>query len=464
MLDTFLSPLVLLPSLGMSNTLPFLGKNDDANFRPRAGVYDASLKLQEKLNELGIPIGGSQIQLKTTRSSARFSSSPHKQLIKRTTHAGTVPLETIELGSRYGIDVQVDGETFRLMADTGSSDTWLPSQDLKCFDDKTKEVPQSQCNFTKLTPPTFSGGQIPDRHLNITYDNGNSYLGTVGYEPVSIAGFNVERQVVAKVNIAKQPTTSPGGSHGIFGLGFPNTTSVYPGLDPTKDNASYPNPHNSIPYDPWIISAFKSGVIKKPVFTLVLGPIGGRDGENAGTLIIGGAAPPSSVSYSGNVSSAPLRKYGPPYRNYWWDIVPDGMTIGDQFIPWTEPGADSEPLAYSVDCGSDYSYVPQSTMTPWLKTFSTPTLADSRGYTYALCNATFSSVAVRIGGKDFPFEKSSLLVQPPYGAVDGSPGYCWTGIQPHGSFLGGTFLYGVAATFDMTQGSEKIVFSSVLSQ
>jgi hypothetical protein len=271
----------------------------------------------------------------------------------------------------------------------------------------------------------------------------------------------VKRQTIGKVGIAHREVSPAGNWNGILGLGFPNSTHVFPGLDPTKDNLSYPNPHNAIPYNPWMLSAFDDGVIDKPVFTLLLGPQGRNDGEIAGSIIIGGAAPPNSVRYGGVCASTKLRVYKPPYRNYFWDFVPDGMKVGDQYIPWEERASfDNGMRAYNVDSGNKYSYLPESTMDPWLKSFDPPSITNSLG-SYAPCNATFSSVAIRIGGKDIPFANASLLLQPPYGAVNGTPGYCWTGIQPWGRTLGGTFLSNVAATFDMTPGSERMVFSSL---
>ncbi|EMD84840.1 hypothetical protein COCHEDRAFT_1119081 [Bipolaris maydis C5] len=457
--------MILLPTQGSSTpSLSPIGYND-ANLRPRTNVDNDGLVLRQKLDELGLPIDGIELELKTARLPAGLSLSPGKKLSKRNTDTRIAPLYSIRGGGgMYAVDVQVNGETFRLLADTGSSDMWLPSQDLKCVNSMSQEPPPPTCNFTKFISPTYSGGQIPNRHFNITYANGNSYLGTVGYESVSIANLTVQRQVVAKVNFADQHTPFEGGWNGLLGLGFPNLTSAFPGLDPSKDNISYPNPHNAIPYNPWIMSAYESGIIKKPVFTLLVKPVGGPVGENAGSLIIGGAAPPGLVQYRGGFGRASLRRYNPPYRNYFWDFIPNGMALGDKYMPWNETAFDNGTQAFSVDSGSDYTYLPESIMTPWLESFNPPVVYDSQGASFALCNATFDSVAIRVGGEDLPFEKSSLLLQPPFGAVNGKPGYCWTGIQPSGTTLGGTFLSNVAATFDMTPGLERVIFASIVRQ
>ncbi|KAJ5023154.1 aspartic peptidase domain-containing protein [Bipolaris maydis] len=457
-LHTTVAALILVSSHAISTALEATGTNGDDDFRPRADVPNAQLEVQEQLKVLGIPVNGVQIDLKTT-SRPILGSSPDKRLFKRT--IGISPLESIQFETYYGIDVQVDGKTFRMWIDTGSADFWVPAQNVKCVDKNLMEIPQSRCNFTQFTPPTYSGGQIPDRNFNITYGDGELYVGTAGYEPVTVGGLTVKRQTVAKVELAYRISAAHNWN-GIIGLGFPNTTNVFPGSDPTKDNITYPNPHNAIPYNPWMLSAFEDGLIEKPVFTLLLGPQGRSDGEIAGSMIIGGAAPPNSVQYGGVTASTKLRIFQPPIRNYWWNFVPDGMKIGDQFIPWDEPASfDDGMWPYLVDCGAGYSYLPLSTMDPWLKTFDPPSISTNNG-SYAPCNATFSSVAVRIGGKDIPFANSSLLLPPPYGAVDGMPGYCWTGIQSWGYVLGGSFLSGVAATFDMTSGSEKMVFSSIV--
>ena len=239
-LHAAIAAMVLLPTQGSSTpSLSPIGYND-ANPHPRTDARDAGLELRKKLDELGLPIDGIELELKTTRLSAGLDSSPDKQLSKRNTDTRIAPLYSVRGGGGlYAVDVQVNGETFRLLADTGSSDIWLPSQDLKCINSMSKEPPPPTCNFTKFISPTYSGGQIPNRHFNITYGNGNSYLGTVGYEPVSVADLTVQRQVVAKVNIADQHTPFEGGWNGLLGLGFPNSTSAYPGLDPSKDNVVY---------------------------------------------------------------------------------------------------------------------------------------------------------------------------------------------------------------------------------
>ncbi|RMZ71672.1 putative aspartic-type endopeptidase [Pyrenophora seminiperda CCB06] len=451
-LHTAVAALALLPSYAIGTPFLSLGNNNDANSRRNADVNNAQLEAREMLNELGIPVDGFQIDLKSTR------------LVKRASDTGTAPVKSIELGTMYASDIQVHGETFRLLLDTGSPDLWLPSQGVKCVDGNAKEVPQSQCNFTRFTPPTYSGGQIPDRHFNRSYTNGNHYLGTVGYEDVTIGDLTVERQIVAKVNVAKQDAPFHGDWNGVLGLGFSNLTTAFPGLDPTKDNDTIGNPHNAIPYNPWILSAYESGVIKKPVFTLVLEPMGKPDGESAGTLIVGGAASPSSTRYTGAPGSAKLRRYPAPYRNYWWDFVPDGMNIGGRFIPWTEKSTvDNGLKTYYVDSGQRWTTIPESTMTAWLKTFSPPATQHSSGFGIALCNATFDSLAIRVGGSDIAFGNSSLLLQPPIGAVDDKPGYCWTGVMSGVEpLLGSTFLSNVAVTFDMTPGAERMVFSNII--
>ncbi len=78
----------------------------------------------------------------------------------------------------YLTEVKTAGQSFNLIVDTGSSDTWIVKEGFQCLNPRS--VP---CSFAKTFQGDFPGGKITDQHLNITYgyQGGPSMVGDMGF-------------------------------------------------------------------------------------------------------------------------------------------------------------------------------------------------------------------------------------------------------------------------------------------
>jgi hypothetical protein len=134
----------------------------------------------------------------------------------------------------------------------------------------------------------FTGGEIGNVHLNITYGIG-AVSGRFGFEDITIAGLTVRNAQVGSVNGA---FFSANNASGLLGMGFPVLTSEFPGTDPTKnDPATVEN------YLPLFFKMVHQN-LTSPMFSMAPD----RNGSN-GLLAFGGVPP---VNTTGKTATAPI--------------------------------------------------------------------------------------------------------------------------------------------------------------
>lgn len=73
-------------------------------------------------------------------------------------------------------------------------DLWVFSDDVQCINANDDDVDNSKCDFG----PTFSGddfdeGDVDDEHFYITYGDGQTIYGSLGYEKVTVGGVSVSK-------------------------------------------------------------------------------------------------------------------------------------------------------------------------------------------------------------------------------------------------------------------------------
>lgn len=87
------------------------------------------------------------------------------------------------------------GQTFQVVTDTGSSDTWLVSTNFTCVDPATyKTMSQTECYFAEYYTPSSTFNAIPDVNFNISYSDGEVVSGIFGYENLTLAGIQIPQQ------------------------------------------------------------------------------------------------------------------------------------------------------------------------------------------------------------------------------------------------------------------------------
>ena len=85
-------------------------------------------------------------------------------------------------------------QSFDVLVDTGSSDTWLVSTGFTCFQDK-KVHPQADCRFGYLYEIDGLFTEIPGEVLHVGYSGTQVATGIVGQVPVTLAGITVSSHV-----------------------------------------------------------------------------------------------------------------------------------------------------------------------------------------------------------------------------------------------------------------------------
>ncbi|GAW27138.1 putative acid protease [Rosellinia necatrix] len=82
----------------------------------------------------------------------------------------------------YIMKVGIGPESYYMIPDTGSSDTWIIQEGFKCLDPYFgDEIPQEYCQFGPQFKGDFPGGKIENQNLNISYLSGDYLNGKMGY-------------------------------------------------------------------------------------------------------------------------------------------------------------------------------------------------------------------------------------------------------------------------------------------
>lgn len=56
-------------------------------------------------------------------------------------------LDGVSYNRAYATDLTIGGQTFEVIVDTGSSDTWVIERGFVCVDGSGNVVPESECDF-----------------------------------------------------------------------------------------------------------------------------------------------------------------------------------------------------------------------------------------------------------------------------------------------------------------------------
>ena len=347
-------------------------------------------------------------------------------------------------------EIEVGGETFTVVIDTGSSDTWLAETGYTCV-----KGAQAACELGATYNKTATFQPVANENFAISYSDGEFLTGSYGTEKVTVAGITVKNQQIAVVNTADW--NGDGVSSGVLGLSFPANTKAYSGNNVGADTTA-----NQVDYNPFFTSAYTEGNVA-PLFCLALS----RE-ENGGMLSIGGLPPVPYVPIFASTPFQVLTATGtgsagnPDYTFY--TITTNGFEYKGAQSNWnlgswlTYFGYPNDPTQVQViiDTGTTVNYLPASIADEVNALFEPPATYNSGlGYYTVPCDAKAPEFGIRIGPEIF-------YINPADNIIRLSQTICITGVQVTGqggnSILGHVFLKNVLAVFDV--GASEMRFAA----
>lgn len=313
-----------------------------------------------------------------------------------------------------------DQGPFKVIIDTGSSDTWLVGQNYRCLDEDLKRVDKSECRLAQGYAASSTFTQTPDVHFAIQYGDGERLFGAVGTDTVRVGSLEVAKQRINVVDNASWNGDSI--TSGLLGLGLPANTANYRGNRET--DISMP-----VIYDPFFTSAMKNGAVPAGSFAIALQRDNATTGQ--GYLSFGGIPPVRTFGPSASVKFAPPR-LTPRTRGQQseYTIALDGFRFA---------GLDA--AAYNVtgegliDSGTSVLLAPA---------------AVARSYNAQWDPNTDEAppFSVVIAGREFPIDPSDLKIKT-------SKGFASAVMASRKTILGDTFMRNVVSVFDIAGGQMR---------
>ena len=382
----------------------------------------------------------------------------------------SAPLVGLSGGVEYTTDMFFGDQTFTVIVDTGSSDTWLVGTNFTCINEPVPvPLPEFACEFGTTYNVTEEFRQIPGENLNITYGrvlriqvqalsdllfalgDGSFVTGIFGFQDVTLAGVTVNQQIAIVDQAAWQ---GDGVSSGLIGLAYPSITSAYQGTDPTQDSGL-----KQLQYNP-IFTTMVVDELVKPVFSLAI-----ERGDFGGYLTLGGLPPVTFVHRFAHtpIQILTLKAYGLLTQYSFYTITTDGFRYpGSEQIKlrWsTSPNSMKQHASVTgfqvnqpsnitsfqvvVDSGTTLIYLPTDLADDINSKFSPPAGNDFGVYAVD-CDAKIPQFAVVIGGQNFWINPRDMILN--------DDGTCFSGIADGGTgpyILGDVFFKNVIAVFDV---------------
>ncbi|KAJ7436815.1 acid protease [Mycena latifolia] len=315
----------------------------------------------------------------------------------------------------YLTNVTVGGQNFSFIVDTGSVDTSVVQKGFSCFDSDGNPMPQSTCafgtpGFDIKASKTFQ--PFPNVSANLTYGNGFSLNGSVGFDTVTVGELSVAHQVIAVPNVAAY--VGDGIFSGLLFLVF----SV------ALDRGTFEQEANDR-FDPNLGFLSFGGIAPVPVVnTSVTVPIQGYSIAN------------SSVTSSATPSDCP----GAEFLFYTIDIE-----------SYTFPGSTGLATTSNntiLDTGTALNVVPADVAAAYAAAFNPPAILtpvpNSTTELYVVdCKAEVPEFLVTIGGTTFSIDARDQIV--PLAKDDQGNSICPISHLLH---RGDVFLQNVVATFN----------------
>jgi aspergillopepsin I len=335
----------------------------------------------------------------------------------------------------YLTEVNIGGQDFQLVIDTGSADTWVASDPFQCRNARREPVKTERCRLNEHYRK--SGTYAPsDRTLRTAYADGEKLDGEIGTDVVTLGGIAVNT-TVGLVHDANW--NGDGVSSGLLGMAFPSITRSFKGHALTR-------------YDPVFFDMYKKSLVK-PMFSVALP----RHNEQAGALALGGLPDKSVVNYKDDFATTRMEQLqvlkpgGSPELTMYIANVQDFLVNG-KVVPNSQANM-------VVDTGTTMTFVPPCIMNAIAAAWEPP-LTDKnmiQGLYRTPCDSKPPKLEMKIGGKNIQIDGQDLFVnQGHLGSIPEKGKMCMVGVAAGAGFvgqgmgmMGGTFMKSLVAVFDV---------------
>ncbi|KAK4618557.1 Aspergillopepsin-1 [Fulvia fulva] len=254
--------------------------------------------------------------------------------------------------AEYLTEVTIGGQKLQMNFDTGSADLWV-------FSDKlTKEQIGQHAIFVADKSPTFE--EIEGATWNISYGDGSSAGGTVGYDTVDVGGVTVEKQAVEIATRMSDMFLRDPNMDGLLGLSFGVLSTVRPKPQHTFWENVLPD-------------------LSHPVFTADL-----EETDGTGTYEFGNIDPDK---YSGEIHYVPVNASA----GYWQFLMPS-YKIGDK----VHECSDCSPII--ADTGTTLIYLDGPLVEAYYKQVKTVQYDQLHNAWLYDCSETLPDLGIDIGG------------------------------------------------------------------
>ena len=375
---------------------------------------------------------------------------------------GFAPLASDVQGHVFLADVKFGSQSFQVIVNNGSSDTWLIKTRFQCWDSATLvPEPENYCTFGPTYNISTTFQHIPDENFQISHVDGEILGGIIGTE-ATLAGITVKNRQVGVVDLAAW--YGDGRSSGLVGLSFPVLTHAYRGTDPTlHSNAA------RVVYNPVFTNMYSEGHVA-PLFSLAI-----DRGTSSGVMAIGGlplitffpvfaSTPFQLLTISNAFGTTGQIDCVPQYQFY--AITADGFDYeGNETTKWTygnwanpleKPSVPSK-LQIIVDSGTTLIYLLTAIANAVNALFVPPPIYNSTiGAYVVVCSAKAPRFGVTVGKQTFYINGLDMI-------LFSGPGTCESGVSGAGligfSILGDVFFKNVLAVFDV--GASEMRFAAM---
>ncbi|RDW58364.1 acid protease-2 [Coleophoma crateriformis] len=302
----------------------------------------------------------------------------------------------------YVAAVTIGSNTWELIVDTGSSNTWCGAS--------------TSCEKTSTGKST--GGSI-----EVEYGSG-SFSGTEYTDTVSFGGLTVTSQSIGAASSA----SGFSGVDGIIGFGPVGLT------EGTVSNA------NTVPT--FMDNLYSQGSISTEVLGVSFSPESGSDTDDSnGELTLGGT---DSSKYSGSITYFPMLTTGE--ASYYWGIAISGFTYGSTTLASSASGI--------VDTGTTLIYIPTSAYNKFLSASGGST--DESSGLAAFSTKPTANFGIKFGSTTYTLTPAQYLIptaQYSYYGLSSGTYYAWIndgGSSGANTIIGQKFLENYYSVFDTT--------------